>query len=118
MTNYGIKDEDLNPQGIFTKVASHLLTQKVRCVEGISCALRGPNGTACAVGCLLTDDELPDDMSEGAFATAQRVQKFSPFDTLLDQLQFVHDHTTPEDWPVRLADLAADYDLAMPEVTL
>lgn len=45
-------------QEIFNKVATHLLTQGKRSVASDgSCMYRGPEGTKCAIGCLIEDDE-------------------------------------------------------------
>ena len=54
----------MNKQEIFDKVASHLITQGVQAkiitdqlLGHTSCVYRGPNGTMCAAGCLIPDEE-------------------------------------------------------------
>jgi hypothetical protein len=54
----------MNKQEIFDKVATHLITQGVQAkiitdhgTGHTSCVYRGPNGTMCAAGCLIPDDE-------------------------------------------------------------
>jgi hypothetical protein len=54
--------EIMNQQEIFDKVASHLITQGVKATYRRSggypsCAYRGDNGTMCAAGCLIPDEE-------------------------------------------------------------
>ena len=46
----------MTPQEIFTRVWNHMAMQRVKSVGTDACMYRGPNGTACAVGCLLDDD--------------------------------------------------------------
>jgi hypothetical protein len=45
-------------QEIFDKVTTHLLTQGKRSIDEKKhiCLYRGPNGTKCAVGCLIKDE--------------------------------------------------------------
>lgn len=116
---YGIDDADLNPQGIFNKVVRHLVKQNTRAIwmggalTG-ACVLRDAEGRACAVGCLLRDDELPKDRpNETAAQTCERLPRFAPFETLLSALQNVHD-SPPERWDVGLLDVAVRFNLAMP----
>jgi hypothetical protein len=56
----------MNQQEIFDKVATHLITQGVqaltiadvgRASPSPVCAYRGDNGTMCAAGCLIPDEE-------------------------------------------------------------
>lgn len=51
-------------QEIFETVSRHLFTQGKRSVSGSgsSCLYRGPNGTSCAVGFLIPDDQYNPDM--------------------------------------------------------
>lgn len=48
----------MNNQEAFTIVKNHLLTQNCRAEEGSNCLYRGPNGTKCAIGALITDEEF------------------------------------------------------------
>ncbi len=53
----------MSKQKIFEKVITHLIKQGVRSVSpDIGCLYRGPNGTKCAIGCLLTDKIYSSDM--------------------------------------------------------
>lgn len=49
----------MTPQQIFDTVATHLFAQGKQALrdDGIHCAYRGQNGTKCAVGCLISDDQ-------------------------------------------------------------
>ena len=54
----------LNAQEIFNKVATHLFAQGERSIETDfelpTCLYRGPNGTKCAVGALIPDEEYDE----------------------------------------------------------
>ena len=53
----------MNSQEIFDKIATHLFTQGEQSAKKIgACLYRGPNGTSCAVGCLIPDEEYLLDM--------------------------------------------------------
>lgn len=47
----------MNKQELFDKVATHLLTQNAKSLDDDSCQYRNPEGLACAVGCLIPEDE-------------------------------------------------------------
>ena len=53
----------MNNQEIFNRVLSHIRLQKVQAVGSREqCVYRGPEGTKCAVGCLIPDDVYNADM--------------------------------------------------------
>lgn len=60
----------MNKQQIFDTVVKHLAAQKTRSygtykshgVWSTSCLYHGPNGTKCAVGCLIPDEKYSPDM--------------------------------------------------------
>lgn len=85
--------ETSTPQEVFDFVTEHLLTQGKQSYQG-SCLYRGPNRTACAVGCLLTDEEYTPNM-EGVSAYDLQVHLLSSFwkehQRLLQDLQSAHD---------------------------
>lgn len=54
----------MNNQQTFDRIVAHLRQQKRQSVNDHSCLYRGPNGTSCAVGCLIPDD-LYDPKMEG-----------------------------------------------------
>ena len=50
--------KDTTDQELFDAVVTHLLGMDGRCATGEgACLYRGPDGTACAVGALMTDEE-------------------------------------------------------------
>lgn len=57
---------------IFNRVALHLLTQREQCKEGSMCRYRGPNGTKCAVGCLITDEHYVGGLEGEAYTYGPR----------------------------------------------
>lgn len=70
MTPYGI-EPNATAQRVFDHVAKHLFKQarpssrsKFKQTDSMFCLYRGPNGMACAAGCLMTDDEYDLDMEQ------------------------------------------------------
>lgn len=116
----------MTPQEIFDKVATHLLTQNKQSREGIICLYRGPDGTACAVGCLIPDslykkgmegsaaesiikfeDGLQDVFFKRHESTESRENKLR----LLSDLQEVHDRCEVSGWKDRLKITASVFSL-------
>lgn len=74
-------------------------------ILGGKCKYRGPNGTSCAVGCLLTDEEVgegEDSLDSLPIATVLQVQlagrlpeRLKPHAVLLRELQIAHDMYLP-----------------------
>lgn len=118
---------------LFERVTDHLLTQGERSVDpGTgSCAYRGRNGTACAVGCLISDSDYDHamegrtvrslDVTGGSWSAASSDSEVSRRESLLAralnesgtpatdetqrvlcELQRVHDSFEPADWPRQL----------------
>lgn len=54
-------------QEVFEFVSKHLFEQGVQAGDGVKCYYRGPNGTKCAVGCLIPD-ELYEPRMDGRFS--------------------------------------------------
>lgn len=104
----------MTPQQVFDKVARHLLTQRKRSLKGQGgpCAYRGDDGAACAVGCLMTDDEAKkaDAHAMGAVREIAKVgllpTRLAPHVRLLDALQDVHDMGELHEWADELRELA------------
>lgn len=111
-------------QEIFTKVATHLLTQNAQSIseEGDGCVYRGPDGKMCAVGCLLADEWYDKELEYVGVNTSkvQRALQGSGVpinkDTvrLLSTLQVIHDAEPPRRWKENLEALAEQYNLEMP----
>ena len=92
----------MNQQEIFNKVATHLIAQGKRSTGfGGACAYRGYDGTMCAAGCLIPDDEYkPEFENKSWHIIGMRIPTFAnaPLEVhdLIAWLQMVHD--TPHSW--------------------
>lgn len=107
-------------QEIFDRVACHLLRQNVRSVTygkgGDFCLYRGPNGTSCAVGCLIPDEDYSRYMErKGVRVLMDDYGCKLPFDQdsipLLSALQKVHDDNMPSNWILALSYVAVEHNL-------
>lgn len=102
------------PQAIFDQVVEHLLTQGKRSVldDGL-CAYRKEDGSKCAVGCLIPDENYYEGL-EGGDAYRNDVIAALPFiadeeiKILLYHLQDIHDTDEPYLWREALMDLAGE----------
>ena len=119
----------MEPQYIIDTVAAHLRKQGVRSHDGRDkCLYRGPNGTKCAVGCLLPDDLITEAANSDCVWTLivgdRRVADHLGRGncTLLGALQRVHDFE--DSWGVDgfegepgLKIVCINFDLVYPEPT-
>ena len=122
----------LNKQQVFDKVAAHLLAQGITSSKGHevggTCLYRGPNGTKCAVGCLIPDDLYSPNM-EGKSVPGSVSPDFPDLDSMLGRvltqiveqdtfpllaaLQVLHDTIKPEFWDVELRNSAIKFNLTV-----
>ena len=123
----------MDRQAIFDKVTTHLLTQNQPAKRVLKsydnaaeCAYRGENGTQCAVGCLIADEDYTPAMEGGAptghtaacdlVRAALERSLGCPLDgedlQFLRRLQNVHDENGPGDWSQELEAVAETYALA------
>lgn len=121
-------------QELFDKVANHLLTQGIPSMRDLPdesghirqrCAYRGDNGTKCAVGCLIPDDQYDPNMETLPVKTLLKVQPnalgFQPTPeqiNVLADLQTLHDICPSSQWPTLLKEWAQenhDIDLDLRE---
>ena len=111
-------------QGIFDRVAGHLLEQKRKSRgllpnnRGVSCLYRGPDGLKCAAGVLIPDElystslegtsflSLPVDVKRSAGGIDQESVG------LIKRLQSVHDTCEPIDWRMTLEGVARSFNLS------
>jgi hypothetical protein len=116
-------------QNAFNIVYVHLLTQKKRAWGEVSppraghknegCLYRAPDGTKCAIGALITDEEYSPEMEgERVGGTTlrpilERLQLDSEF---AEELQEIHDSEDPEEWEGCLRVFAKSYKLTIPEM--
>lgn len=117
------KEEQL--RAVFNTVRDHLLKQAVQAKDGGTCMYRGPNGTKCAVGCLIKDEHYTPEI-EGLGVVTLVIGNQAPRDemlrtaltasigplssemlNLLEELQNVHDSSPPEGWRHELSQLEA-----------
>ena len=121
----------MTDQEIFTKVATHLLTQGKRSERFFDddgepgCAYRSAAGLMCAVGCLIPD-ELYEPAIEGCTVAGDVVQSVlreagiragygERTDSLLYELQNIHDYEEPYKWKLCLETMAKTFKLEMPK---
>lgn len=107
-------------QEMFTKVYRHLLTQKKKSKNSGGCLYRGPAGTSCAVGCLISDKKYSPSI-EGTGVWEDDVKNCLPpryrnFDGLLEEVQCMHDRVHPSQWKKRLEAIAKCHDLKIPKL--
>ena len=112
---------NLTRQEVYDIVKSHLLDQGSKSLmeTGDMCAYRGENGTSCAVGCLIPDEDFPSQLEgkdiHGLVCSSTLNQKLVSFLRkhmfLLYELQRIHDNIPVENWPHELAYLAEAHNL-------
>jgi hypothetical protein len=83
-------------QEIFDKVVEHLFAQGCKSSEygvnvGETCLYRGPNGTKCAIGCLIPDNRYTVMYEGGNVARLLTDKQYALYGSFLDTLQHVHD---------------------------
>jgi hypothetical protein len=112
----------ITAQEIFNRVWQRFVVEKAPrslSASGGVCMYRGVNGAACAVGCLLSDEEAAR-FPEGESVASNRENlpaRFRGHLGLLEQLQEAHDVSTGtfvSETELRI--VADNFDLAIPEV--
>ena len=110
--------EQFSNQQILDFVMPKLLSQGCKSKkpdEKVHCAYRGANGTKCAIGFIMSDEEY-NVKCEGW--SVNKVLNYLNIPTLikcsfLKALQYVHDDNKVEDWPEAFKNLAAKYNLTI-----
>lgn len=133
--------DETTDQELFDAVVTHMLGMDGPCKdERGNCAYRGPGGTACAVGALMTDEEAAryqsgidevlvayqDGFERGEVEFSPRLNRMSGSGNLLDNLQGVHDYRYSWDdkgglgafGARRLIGIADTFDLRAPQALL
>jgi hypothetical protein len=101
-------------QEVFDQVAKHLLTQMKKSVAKKNyCMYRGFDGTKCAAGCLISDDEYKLEFENHNWSHLSGTKYLVPEEHcyLITKLQDIHDYYEPEDWRVKLNNLAEKSNL-------
>jgi len=108
----------MTEQTAFNIVKNHLLTQMTKSIEGNQCLYRGPNGTKCAIGALITDEEYKKiedarckDLKVYEVEDLQIVSLQGLTIDFLEELQIIHDHYEVQDWKNQLETFAEKYNL-------
>jgi hypothetical protein len=119
----------MNKQQLFDTVVNHLRKQGKKSIDaGGACMYRGPDGTKCAAGILITDEEYHWDL-EGKIVLALTTQKnkaylpgfaevVGPNTDLMLSLQSVHDQFVVEMWEKELESVAATYHVVYTPPTI
>ena len=116
----------MTEQTAFNIVKNHLLTQMTKSMEenefgDTQCLYRGPNGTKCAIGALITDEEYKEIAEHShefwaiydlmVFQT-ENLQSVQGLDlTFWEDLQISHDQGEIQDWKNQLEVFAKKYNL-------
>lgn len=104
-------------QEAYLKIKNHLLTQNQKSIsENGSYAYRGINGTKCAIGILMSDEDykpMYEDMSIGGLRRydipSLNIIKEDP--KLFQALQELHDTYNVSEWKSLLKDIEEEFDL-------
>jgi hypothetical protein len=84
--DYGLPEE-ATMQAVYDKVVTHLIRQgrpslelpdDGRFDEEAGCLYRSPDGLACAIGCLISDDDYVDDIEHQSAESLLSPKVFSP----------------------------------------
>lgn len=114
---------NMDTQQIFDKVVNHLLTQGKKSVSPLNpkkCLYRGPDGSSCAVGCLITDkyyNSIFENKTALSLYVIKAVERSlgQPLSVeqkkLLQELQHIHDDEDAWSWPYILSDVAKSWKL-------
>lgn len=105
----------MSAQDIFDTVADHLLTQNQKAIDkaGKICAYRGKNGTKCALGCLISDDEYSPSLEGHSFLAVKSSfpARLHAHGDLITALQNVHDFYHTSNWRIELFEVAKSFKL-------
>ena len=118
-------------QELFNIVVRHLLTQNKKSTLGpknYSCAYRGADGTKCAIGCLIPDEEYHESLEGVAAWALMQNRNYSDRvgavlkkrldvlgGNLACDLQDAHDNYPVEMWADQLKKIATLHNLTMPD---
>lgn len=111
----------MTAQQIYNTVRNHLLTQNRKSVydsNNINCFYRGPNGTKCAIGCLISDSEYSTELEgRNIYSLKNTFTWMIEHEQLLTDLQYVHDSIPVDTWKVELDKVANRYGLSITKET-
>ena len=110
-------------QQTFDTVKKHLLEQQKKALNTINgCCYRAPDGSKCAVGCLIPDEFYSPDLEGYSIWIRNYNATKGPTHlmiqlghdlVLLRDLQQCHDSYNVTEWPTRLNAIAAKHNLVV-----
>lgn len=102
-------------QEVFNKVYCHLMTQMMRCEDGITCLYRDDDGLKCAAGCLIPDEEYKLEMEGNGWSHLVSEGMVPPeHKQLIIDLQHIHDGVSIDMWKEQLREIALNHGLTVP----
>lgn len=118
----------LTEQEFFDTAALHLLKQGTRATfplddstdltQRLTCAYRAPDGTKCAIGCFITNEQYDPKMEDNSAAAVQneyRLPQFTnlkmTYDSIVEKMQSLHDYESPAEWRAKLKALGDRFSL-------
>lgn len=107
----------MNKQAVFDHIVLHLRTQGVqsRTPNGKRSLYRGPDGTKCAIGCLIPDDRynpvIEGDDVEYVWQTTDMLSGIARCTDLLSDMQDAHDRCGPARWEDQFQYIAEKHQL-------
>lgn len=113
----------MNKQEIFNTVVTHLRKQNRQALSGNRCCYKTPDGDKCAVGCLIPDEHFYPEMNDAGVVSALmwsidfpiQLHWMRSHESLLKDLQKLHDCKLPDYWEEEFTNLAICYGLTVPE---
>lgn len=120
---------DKTPQEVFNTAYHFIVAQGTPAInKSGDCVYDGPNGTTCAAGCLVSEDErrkLPsqlwyEKLATGPIGIVKELPQYSgPHNTLIRCIQIAHDDAAGyrnfvENFRHRMHRLAVKYNLTVP----
>jgi len=104
----------MTEQEAFTKVRDHLLRQKEKCIVNGLCAYRGENGKKCAIGALISDEDLTEELNKTPvfYSEVRDLPSLKGLSLVfLTNLQEIHDECPIREWEFELRTFANSYGL-------
>lgn len=111
-------------QELFDIIVAHLRKQGRKSIANnaktieTTCLYRGPDGTKCAIGCLIPDELYKPIMETKSMAyivcyieNAELANELATHQCILSPLQKIHDNQQVSDWESSWMNLAARYGL-------
>lgn len=107
----------LSNQEAFTKVVRHLRKQGKLSTRGGICQYRAPDGSMCAIGCLIPDEKYEPRMEGKAVSSLlyefPHLQEYLPEPLFCGPLQSIHDQANPPKWEQVFRNVAEAYSLTL-----